>query len=100
MVERLACLYQMLCPTNPLTKFRLRANSLGKNRYLTMTLTKSDSIDSIYNKTGLPENKSTQLVDSVLEIITQTLESDKETERQEFGLRTGNKELIESRRIR
>jgi integration host factor subunit alpha len=38
-----------------------------------MTLSKPDIIDSIYNKTGLPKNKSTQLVDSVLEIITQTL---------------------------
>lgn len=38
-----------------------------------MTLTKSDITDNIYNKTGLTKNKSTQLVDSLLEIITQTL---------------------------
>jgi nucleoid DNA-binding protein len=41
---------------------------------LTMTLTKTDLIDSIYNQVDLPKAKSAQLVDSLLEIIKKTLE--------------------------
>lgn len=40
-----------------------------------MTLTKNDIIDSIYNSTNLPKDKSAELVDSLLEIIKQTLEN-------------------------
>jgi len=38
-----------------------------------MTLTKEDLIDSIYNQVGLPKKKSSQLVESILEIITKAL---------------------------
>ena len=40
-----------------------------------MTLTKADLIDSIYNRLDLPKKKSSQLVDSLLEIIKKTLEN-------------------------
>ncbi len=40
-----------------------------------MTLTKADLIDSVYNQVGLSKTKSAQVVDSLLEIIKQTLEN-------------------------
>ncbi|RLB27246.1 MAG: integration host factor subunit alpha, partial [Deltaproteobacteria bacterium] len=40
-----------------------------------MTLTKSDLIDSIYNSTSLPRNKSAEIVDALLEIMKHTLEN-------------------------
>jgi len=40
-----------------------------------MILTKEDLIDSIYNQVGLSKNKSTQLVESFLEIIKKSLEN-------------------------
>jgi integration host factor subunit alpha len=40
-----------------------------------MTLTKADLIDSIYNHVGLSKTKSIQLVESLLEIIKETLEN-------------------------
>ncbi len=40
-----------------------------------MTLTKANLIDSIYNRPDLPKKKSSQLVDSLLEIIKKTLEN-------------------------
>jgi len=40
-----------------------------------VTLTKADLIDSIYNRLDLPKKKSSQLVDSLLEIIKKTLEN-------------------------
>ena len=40
-----------------------------------MALTKADLIDSIYNRLDLPKKKSSQLVDSLLEIIKKTLEN-------------------------
>jgi len=38
-----------------------------------MTLTKADLIDTIYNRFDFPKNKSAQLVESLLEIIKETL---------------------------
>jgi len=38
-----------------------------------MTLTKADLIDTIYNRVDLPKNKSTQVVESLVEIIKETL---------------------------
>ncbi len=40
-----------------------------------MTLKKADLIDSTYNQVGLSKPKSTQAVDSLLEIIKKTLEN-------------------------
>ena len=39
-----------------------------------MALTKEKIIDSIYNQVGLSKNQSRRIVESVLEIIKQTLE--------------------------
>jgi len=40
-----------------------------------MTLTKADLIDSIYNQVGLSKTRSTLVVESLLEIIKNTLEN-------------------------
>jgi len=40
-----------------------------------MTLTKADLIDSIYNQVGLSKTRSTLVVESLLEIIKNTLET-------------------------
>lgn len=39
-----------------------------------MTLTKAQMIDSIYKQVDLPKTRSTQVVESLLEIIKKTLE--------------------------
>ena len=41
----------------------------------TMTLTKAELIDSMYNQVGLSKTKSLQAVDPLLEIIKKTLEN-------------------------
>jgi integration host factor subunit alpha len=41
----------------------------------TMTLTKAQIVESIHNQTGLPKNRSLQIVETFLEIIKGTLES-------------------------
>ena len=38
-----------------------------------MTLTKVQIVESIHNQTGLPKNKSTEIVETLLEIIKRTL---------------------------
>ena len=50
-----------------------------------MTLTKVKLIDSTYNQVGLPKNKSTQVVDSLLEIIKKTLENGEDVMISGFG---------------
>jgi integration host factor subunit alpha len=40
-----------------------------------MTLTKADLIDSIYNQLNISKTKSTQVVESLFEIIKKTLEN-------------------------
>jgi len=40
-----------------------------------MTLTKAQIVESIHNQTGLPKNRSLQIVETFLEIIKGTLES-------------------------
>ena len=50
-----------------------------------MTLTKSNIIDSIYNSTDLPKTKSVEIVDSLLEIIKQTLENGEDVLISGFG---------------
>jgi integration host factor subunit alpha len=39
-----------------------------------MALTKSDIIDRIYTNTELPKNRSSELVDALIEIMKETLE--------------------------
>ena len=50
-----------------------------------MTLTKADLIDSIYNRLDLPKKKSSQLVESILEIIKKTLEDGEDVLISGFG---------------
>ena len=38
-----------------------------------MTLTKADLIDTLYNRFDFPKNKSTQVVESLVETIKETL---------------------------
>jgi hypothetical protein len=40
---------------------------------LIMTLTKIQIVESIHNQIGLPKNKSTEILETILEIITGTL---------------------------
>jgi len=40
-----------------------------------MTLTKADLVDTIYNQLDVPKTKSTQVVESLIEIIKKSLES-------------------------
>ena len=40
-----------------------------------MTLTKSQMVESVQNHTGFPKNKSSEIVETLLEIIKGTLES-------------------------
>jgi integration host factor subunit alpha len=40
-----------------------------------MTLTKAQIIDSIQNQTGFPKNKSSEIVETLLEIIKNALSS-------------------------
>ncbi|MBW2540360.1 MAG: HU family DNA-binding protein, partial [Deltaproteobacteria bacterium] len=39
-----------------------------------MTLTKADIVEAVQSKLGLPKNQSTDIVESLLEIIKSTLE--------------------------
>jgi len=50
-----------------------------------MTLTKLDIVDAIYNQLDLPKTRSTQLVDSLLEIIKKTLENGEDVLISGFG---------------
>jgi len=50
-----------------------------------MTLTKADLIDSMYNHVGLSKTKSTQVVESLLEIIKETLENGQDISISGFG---------------
>jgi len=78
-----------------------------------MTLTKEDLIDSIYNQVGLSKNKSTQLVESFLEIIKKSLENGEDilisgfgkfsvkekNERKRRNPQTGEDLILKSRRV-
>jgi integration host factor subunit alpha len=50
-----------------------------------MTLTKAQIIESIQNQTGLPKNKSSDVVESLLEIIKSTLASGEDVLVSGFG---------------
>ncbi len=52
-----------------------------------MTLNKADLVDSVYNQVALPlpKNQATLLIESLLEIIKQSLESGKDVLISGFG---------------
>ena len=50
-----------------------------------MTLTKSDIIDHIYHKSGLPKHRSTKLLETLLETMKQILESGEDIMISAFG---------------
>ena len=50
-----------------------------------MTLTKIQIVESIHNETGLPKNKSTEIVESLLEIIKKALASGEDVMISNFG---------------
>ncbi|NIN52033.1 MAG: integration host factor subunit alpha [Nitrososphaeria archaeon] len=50
-----------------------------------MSLTKADLIDSIYTQVGLSKGKSTQVIESLLEIIKRTLEDGEDVLISGFG---------------
>ena len=50
-----------------------------------MALTKAQIVESIRNQTGFPKNKSTEIVETLLEIIKRTLESDEDVLFSGFG---------------
>ncbi|MCJ7540944.1 MAG: integration host factor subunit alpha [Desulfobacterales bacterium] len=50
-----------------------------------MTLTKAQIVESIQNQTGFPRNKSSELVEIILEIIKRTLASGEDVLASGFG---------------
>jgi integration host factor subunit alpha len=50
-----------------------------------MTLTKADVIESVQNQTGFPKTKSSEIVETLLEIIKGTLESGEDVLISGFG---------------
>ena len=50
-----------------------------------MALTKIQIVESIHNQTGLPKNKSTDIVETLLEIIKSTLASGEDLMVSNFG---------------
>jgi len=51
------------------------SNLLLHEEHLSMTLTKIQIVESIHNQIGLPKNKSTEIVETLLEVIKSTLVS-------------------------
>ncbi|MEE8299918.1 MAG: integration host factor subunit alpha [Desulfatiglandales bacterium] len=78
-----------------------------------MTLIKAQLVDSIRKQAGLPKTKSTQVVDSLLEIIKKTLENGEDVLISGFGKfyvkdkrkrrgrnpQTGNDLMLDERRV-
>ncbi len=50
-----------------------------------MTLTKIQIVESLHDETGLPKNKSTEIVESLLEIIKKALASGEDVMISNFG---------------
>jgi len=50
-----------------------------------MILTKIQIVESIYNEIGLPKNKSTEIVETLIEIIKKTLASGEDVLISNFG---------------
>ncbi|MFZ0482768.1 MAG: integration host factor subunit alpha [Desulfobacterales bacterium] len=78
-----------------------------------MTLTKAQIIDSIQNQTGFPKNKSSEIVETLLEIIKNALASGEDVLISSFGKfcvrekrerkgrnpATGNAMMLRSRKV-
>jgi len=78
-----------------------------------MTLTKAQIIDSIQNQTGFPKNKSSEIVETLLEIIKNSLASGEDVLISSFGKfcvrekrerkgrnpATGNAMMLRSRKV-
>jgi len=78
-----------------------------------MTLTKAQIIDSIQNQTGFPKNKSSKIVETLLEIIKNALASGEDVLISSFGKfcvrekrerkgrnpATGNAMMLRSRKV-
>jgi len=58
---------------------------LSHEEHKTMTLTKIQIVESIHNETGLPKNKSTEIVETFIEIIKKTLASGEDVMISNFG---------------
>ena len=50
-----------------------------------MTLTKNDLIEAVHNSCGFPKTKSTELVESIIEIVKARLENDEDVMISGFG---------------
>jgi integration host factor subunit alpha len=50
-----------------------------------MTLTKEDIVEAVGNETGLPKNRSVEIVETLLQLIKRTLESGDEVMVSGFG---------------
>ncbi len=50
-----------------------------------MALTKTQIVESIHNETGLPKNKSTEILETFVEIIKKTLASGEDVMISNFG---------------
>ncbi len=78
-----------------------------------MTLTKTELIDTIYNQLDLPKARSTQVVESLIEIIKKALENGEDVMISGFGKfcvkekmkrkgrnpKTGNDMMLDARRV-
>jgi len=78
-----------------------------------MTLTKIQIVESIRNQTGFPKNRSSEIVETLLEIIKRTLESGEDVLASGFGKfcvkekkerkgrnpATGNTMMLEPRKV-
>jgi integration host factor subunit alpha len=56
-----------------------------------MTLTKAQMVESVQNQIGLPRNRSSEIVETLLEIIKSTLESGEDVLVSGFGKFSVNK---------
>jgi integration host factor subunit alpha len=50
-----------------------------------MTLTKIQVVESVHNQTGFPKNRSSEIIETLLEIIKRTLESGEDVLVSGFG---------------
>ena len=69
----------------PLTKYALKANFFREKGRSAMTLTKVHIAKTIHKQCGFTNDRSAQLVDSLLEIIKKTLEGGEDVLISGFG---------------
>jgi integration host factor subunit alpha len=58
---------------------------IEKKEHKIMTLTKAQMVESIQNQTGFPKTRSSEIVETLLEIIKSTLESGEDVLVSGFG---------------